>query len=119
MVGWFTSHDIASCEEGREGRRGIERQREREREGGKRGRKGAAAVGNSSQAAFQSRLHLGCGIDATLEDEVRSFVLNVVVPKNNNNKKKTRAISIKCSWGKRAGCNCLQMNSGGKNDLFH
>ena len=46
MGGRFTSHDIASCEGGREGRRG-DRKTEKERE-----RKGAAAVNSSSQAVL-------------------------------------------------------------------
>ncbi|XP_029694237.1 uncharacterized protein KIAA0408 isoform X5 [Takifugu rubripes] len=70
MVGWFTSHDIASCEGGRKGVRGRDRGRHRERERERERERGlqlwAAALGC---AAFQSRLHLSRAINASLEDE--------------------------------------------------
>ena len=80
MGGRFTSHDIASCEGGREGRRGdrkTEKEREREREREKGGCSCEQQLAGC--AASQSRLHLSSDIHTTLEGEVRIFVLNVVV----------------------------------------
>lgn len=90
MVGWFTSHDIASCEGGRKGVRGRDRGKQRERERERGLQLWAAALGC---AAFQSRLHLSRAINASFEDEVRIFVLKVVVASKTFKEKGRRKIS--------------------------
>lgn len=83
-------------------------------------------MGSSSCcAAFQSRLHLSRAINASLEDEVRIFVLKVVVALKTFKEKgrveklgQFKSVLELFHGGKQPGFKCLQMTTG-KNDLFH